>query len=63
VDSTHPFVVAFTLADVFVSPIYTLFLPLRVPPYTDGHSWARRQGLERHHGIQVGEEFTDEEDI
>ncbi|KAI0272925.1 zf-DHHC-domain-containing protein [Russula aff. rugulosa BPL654] len=44
-------------------PIYTLFLPLRVPPYTDGHSWARRQGLDRHHGIQVGEEFTDEEDI
>ncbi|KAI0004627.1 zf-DHHC-domain-containing protein [Russula compacta] len=43
-------------------PTYTLFLPFRVPPYTDGRSWARRQGLERHHGVRVGEELTDEED-
>jgi len=43
-------------------PIYTLFLPFRVPPYTDGRSWARRPGLERHHGVRVGEELTDEED-
>jgi palmitoyltransferase len=47
---------------MFVSPVYTLFLPLRVPPYTDGHSWARKQGLERHNGVHVGEELTDEED-
>jgi len=43
-------------------PIYTLFLPFRVPPYTDGRSWARIPGLERHHGVRVGEELTDEED-
>ncbi|KAI0300409.1 zf-DHHC-domain-containing protein [Russula brevipes] len=43
-------------------PIYTLFLPFRVPPYTDGRSWARRSGLERHNGVRVGEELTDEED-
>jgi len=43
-------------------PIYTLFLPLRVPPYTDGRSWARRPGMERHDGVHLGEELTDEED-
>lgn len=31
-------------------------------PYTDGHSWARRQGLERHLGLRDGEELTDDED-
>ena len=44
------------------SPIYTLFLPLRVPPYTDGRSWARKAGMERHDGVHLGEELTDEED-
>jgi palmitoyltransferase len=44
------------------SPIYTLILPLRVLPYTDGRSWARRHGLERHHGVRADEELTDEED-
>ncbi|KAF9223797.1 zf-DHHC-domain-containing protein [Gyrodon lividus] len=43
-------------------PLYTLFLPFRVMPYTDGHSWARREGLLRHHGVREGEELTDEED-
>jgi hypothetical protein len=43
-------------------PLYTLFLPFRIVPYTDGHSWARRQGLERHLGVQEGEELTDEDD-
>jgi len=43
-------------------PLYTLFLPLRVPPYTDGRSWARKQGLERHRGVRVGDELTDEDD-
>ncbi|KAH9971946.1 zf-DHHC-domain-containing protein [Lactifluus volemus] len=42
---------------------YTLLFPFRVLPYTDGRSWARRPGLERHPGVRVGEEFTDEEDI
>ncbi|OAX42724.1 zf-DHHC-domain-containing protein [Rhizopogon vinicolor AM-OR11-026] len=43
-------------------PWYTLILPLRIMPYTDGCSWARREGLERHLGIQEGEELTDEDD-
>ncbi len=45
-----------------VSPMYTLLFPFRTLPYTDGRSWARKPGLERHHGIYVGEELTDEED-
>jgi len=43
-------------------PLYTLFVPLRIMPYTDGHSWARRQGLERHVGVHEGEELTDEDE-
>ncbi|KAI0050411.1 zf-DHHC-domain-containing protein [Auriscalpium vulgare] len=43
-------------------PWYTLVLPLRVPPYTDGRSWARRPGYVRHAGVRAGEELTDEED-
>ncbi|KAH9080672.1 zf-DHHC-domain-containing protein [Lactarius deliciosus] len=43
-------------------PIYTLLFPFRILPYTDGRSWARKPGLERHRGIYVGEELTDEED-
>jgi palmitoyltransferase len=31
-------------------------------PYTDGRSWARREGFVRHGGIREGEELTDEED-
>ena len=42
------------------SPWYTLLLPLRILPYTDGRSWARREGLERHQGVRMGEELTDE---
>ncbi|GBE88065.1 hypothetical protein SCP_1202940 [Sparassis crispa] len=43
-------------------PLYTLILPLRVEPYTDGYSWARKAGYERHRGIRQGEELTDEDD-
>ncbi|KAF8643163.1 hypothetical protein AX16_009206 [Volvariella volvacea WC 439] len=43
-------------------PLYTLILPLRILPYTDGRAWARRAGYERHHGIRRGEEMTDEDD-
>jgi len=42
--------------------IFTLLFPFRILPYTDGRSWARREGYERHHGIRMGEELTDEED-
>lgn len=43
-------------------PLYTLILPLRMNPYTDGRAWARRDGYERHRGIRQGEELTDEEE-
>lgn len=43
-------------------PLYTLLLPFRTMPYTDGFSWARRDGLRRHHGVREGEELTDEDD-
>jgi len=46
----------------FCSPITTLFIPLRINPYTDGFSWARRDGYERHQGVRQGEELTDEEE-
>jgi hypothetical protein len=46
----------------YYSPWYTLLLPLRIMPYTDGRSWARRNGLTGHRGVQEGEELTDEED-
>ncbi|KAG9314955.1 zf-DHHC-domain-containing protein [Chiua virens] len=34
----------------------------RTMPYTDGHSWARRRGLERHLGVREGEELTDDDE-
>jgi len=40
----------------------TLILPLRIVPYTDGRSWARPRGIERHRGVRQGEELTDEEE-
>ena len=43
------------------SPYYTLLLPLRVEPYTDGRAWARKEGYEWHRGLRKGEELTDEE--
>jgi len=43
-------------------PFYTLLLPFRIDPYTDGWSWARREGYERHRGVREGDELTDEED-
>ncbi|KAG5634672.1 hypothetical protein H0H81_001135 [Sphagnurus paluster] len=43
-------------------PLYTLFIPFRISPYTDGRSWARRDGYERHHGVRRGEELTDEDE-
>ncbi|EJU06410.1 zf-DHHC-domain-containing protein [Dacryopinax primogenitus] len=43
-------------------PIYALMLPLRVMPYTAGHTWAKRPGYERHGGVDDGDEMTDEED-
>lgn len=31
-------------------------------PYTDGWYWARQPGYDRHAGVRVGDELTDEED-
>ncbi|KDR68556.1 hypothetical protein GALMADRAFT_78342 [Galerina marginata CBS 339.88] len=42
--------------------IMTLFVPLRINPYTDGFSWARRDGYEKHHGLRQGDELTDDDD-
>jgi palmitoyltransferase len=51
------------VADIASSPWYTLLIPLRVPPYTDGRAWARREGYTvGHGGIRAGEELTDEDD-
>ncbi|PIL35325.1 hypothetical protein GSI_02050 [Ganoderma sinense ZZ0214-1] len=43
-------------------PYYTLLLPFRIEPYTDGRAWARRQGFEHHLGVRPGEELTDEDE-
>ncbi|TFK36733.1 DHHC palmitoyltransferase-domain-containing protein [Crucibulum laeve] len=43
-------------------PLYTLFFPFRIMPYTDGRAWARREGYDKHHGVRAGEELTDEEE-
>jgi len=42
--------------------LMTLFIPLRLNPYTDGFSWARREGYDGHHGVRQGEELTDEDE-
>ncbi|RPD72440.1 hypothetical protein L226DRAFT_467107 [Lentinus tigrinus ALCF2SS1-7] len=43
-------------------PYYTLLLPLRIEPYTDGWSWARKQGYDAHRGVRPGEELTDDDE-
>lgn len=46
----------------FGYPYYTLFVPFRAMPYTDGYSWARRDGMQRHNGVREGEELTDDDE-
>jgi hypothetical protein len=46
----------------FGSPWWSLLLPLRTMPYTDGWSWAKRPGMESHGGVPEGEEMTDDEE-
>jgi len=43
-------------------PLWSLLFPFRVSPYTDGYSWARPKGLERHKGVRAGEELTDDDE-
>lgn len=43
-------------------PLYTLLLPLRCAPCSDGVSWTRRPGYTKHSGIGEGDEMTDVED-
>ncbi|TKY86246.1 hypothetical protein EX895_005071 [Sporisorium graminicola] len=41
---------------------YTILLPMRVPPYSDGWHFAKRRGLGgKHAGIELQEQLTDEE--
>ncbi|CBQ72785.1 conserved hypothetical protein [Sporisorium reilianum SRZ2] len=41
---------------------YTVLLPMRVPPYSDGWHFAKRRGLGgKHAGIDLQEQLTDEE--
>ena len=42
---------------------WILLLPLKTLPYTDGWSWARKEGLEGHMGLEDGDEITDEEEV
>jgi len=43
-------------------PWYTLVFPFRIPPYTDGHHWARQKGHGSHGCIGVVEQLTDTDD-
>ncbi|KDQ52698.1 hypothetical protein JAAARDRAFT_183961 [Jaapia argillacea MUCL 33604] len=43
-------------------PLWTLCFPFRIEPYTDGRTWARREGYERHLGVREGDELTDEDE-
>jgi len=43
-------------------PIYAMMLPMRVAPYTDGRTWEKREGYDRHGGLEERDEMTDEED-
>ncbi|SPO26983.1 uncharacterized protein UTRI_10448_B [Ustilago trichophora] len=41
---------------------HTIFLPVRIPPYSDGWHFAKRRGLSgKHAGIELQEQLTDEE--
>ena len=41
---------------------FTLLLPIRVEPYSDGWHWAKRAGLRgRHLGVEANEELTDDD--
>ncbi|WFD36456.1 protein S-acyltransferase [Malassezia cuniculi] len=52
----------FNVGPGMAKPYYTLLLPIPVAPYSDGWHWSKRAGLGgRHRGIDVQEEFTDEE--
>ncbi|THU83162.1 hypothetical protein K435DRAFT_690049, partial [Dendrothele bispora CBS 962.96] len=42
-------------------PIYTLFIPFCILSYTGRQSWARREGFERHRGVQRGEELANDD--
>jgi palmitoyltransferase len=40
---------------------YTVFIPLKIPPASDGWSWPKRPGWENQ-VLPLAEELTDEED-
>ena len=39
--------------DILFSSILTLFLPLRLNPYTDGFSWAKKEGYENYPSFRI----------
>jgi len=43
-------------------PWWTLLLPLKTMPYSNGWAWVRRDGLESHIGVNQDDELTDDED-
>ncbi|KZO91332.1 hypothetical protein CALVIDRAFT_489283, partial [Calocera viscosa TUFC12733] len=43
-------------------PIYAMRLALRVAPYTDGRTWEKADGYDRHGEVDDLDERTDEED-
>ncbi|KZT53292.1 zf-DHHC-domain-containing protein [Calocera cornea HHB12733] len=44
-------------------PIYAIMLPLRVVPYTNGRTWEKADGYDRHGGLDELDEMTDEEEL
>jgi len=42
-------------------PYRTIFLPMRIPPASDGWTWEKRAGMARHAGLREEEELTDDE--
>lgn len=56
------FQVFFNVGPGMAYSYYTLLLPLKIEPYSDGWHWAKRRGLGGNHdGVAPGEEFTDDE--
>lgn len=56
------FQVFFNVGPGMAHKYYTLLLPVKIEPYSDGWHWAKRQGLNGvHGGVAPEEEFTDDE--
>lgn len=51
-------------ATIPYSQWWTVLLPIRIPPYSDGWTWEKRADMVdgRHAGVKQEEELTDEEE-